>query len=35
LSHSKVLEKLQKRSATIDKISGVILLGLALRVFTL
>ncbi len=35
LSHSTVLEKLQKRSATIDKISGVILLGLALRVFTL
>ncbi len=35
LSHSTVLEKLQKRSATIDKISGVILLGLALHVFTL
>ena len=35
LSHSTVLEKLQKRSAIIDKISGVILLGLALRVFTL
>ncbi|MDC9720851.1 MAG: LysE family translocator [Gammaproteobacteria bacterium] len=35
LSHSKVLEKLQKKSATIDKISGVILLGLALRVLTL
>ncbi|MCO4838096.1 MAG: LysE family translocator [Oceanospirillaceae bacterium] len=35
LSHSKVLEKLQKRSALIDKISGVVLLGLALRVLTL
>jgi threonine/homoserine/homoserine lactone efflux protein len=35
LSHSKVLEKLQKKSAVIDKISGVILLGLALRVLTL
>jgi len=34
-SHSKVLEKLQSRSAAIDKISGVILLGLALRVLTL
>jgi threonine/homoserine/homoserine lactone efflux protein len=35
LSHSKVLEKLQRRSALIDKISGVVLLGLALRVVTL
>ena len=35
LSHSKVLEKLQRRSAFIDKISGVVLLGLALRVLTL
>lgn len=35
LSHSKVLDKLQSKSATIDKISGVILLGLALRVLTL
>lgn len=35
LSHSKVLDKLQKKSAVIDKISGVILLGLALRVLTL
>lgn len=35
LSHSKVLDKLQSKSATIDKISGVILLGLALRVVTL
>jgi len=35
LSHSKVLEKLQKKSALIDKISGVILVALALRVVTL
>ncbi|MFQ3211893.1 LysE family translocator [Candidatus Njordibacter sp. Uisw_039] len=35
LSQSKVLEKLQSQSATIDKISGVILLGLGLRVLTL
>jgi threonine/homoserine/homoserine lactone efflux protein len=35
LSHSSVLDKLQKRSAVIDKISGVVLLGLALRVLTL
>ena len=35
LSHSQVLEKLQSKSATIDKISGVILLGLAMRVLTL
>jgi len=35
LSHSKVLDKLQSKSAAIDKISGVILLGLALRVVTL
>ena len=35
LSHSKVLEKLQRRSALIDKISGAVLLGLALRVVTL
>ena len=35
LSHSTVLEKLQSKSAIIDKISGVILLGLALRVVTL
>jgi threonine/homoserine/homoserine lactone efflux protein len=35
LSQSKVLEKLQSKSATIDKISGVILLGLGLRVLTL
>ena len=35
LSHSKVLDKLQKRSATIDKISGAILIALALRVLTL
>ena len=35
LSHSKVLEKLQQKSAAIDKVSGVILLGLALRVLTL
>ena len=35
LSHSKVLDKLQSKSATIDKVSGVILLGLALRVLTL
>jgi len=35
LSHSKVLEKLQRRSALIDKISGLVLLGLALRVVTL
>lgn len=35
LSHSKVLEKLQRRSAFIDKISGVVLLGLALRIVTL
>jgi len=35
LSHSKVLDKLQKRSATIDKVSGAILIALALRVLTL
>jgi threonine/homoserine/homoserine lactone efflux protein len=35
LSHSKVLDKLQKRSATIDNISGAILIALALRVLTL
>jgi threonine/homoserine/homoserine lactone efflux protein len=35
LSHSKVLDKLQKRSDTIDKISGAILIALALRVLTL
>jgi len=35
LSHSQVLKKLQSKSATIDKISGVILLGLAMRVLTL
>ena len=35
LSHSQVLEKLQSKSATIDKISGVILLGLVMRVLTL
>lgn len=35
LSHSNILKKLQKRSAMIDKISGVVLLGLALRVLTL
>ena len=35
LSHSKVLDKLQKRSATIDKLSGAILIALALRVLTL
>lgn len=35
LSHSQVLKKLQSKSATIDKISGVILLGLAIRVLTL
>jgi len=35
LSHSTVLEKLQKNSATIDKISGAILIGLAVRVLTL
>jgi threonine/homoserine/homoserine lactone efflux protein len=35
LSHSSVLEKLQKRSAMIDKVSGVVLIGLALRVVTL
>ena len=35
LSHSKVLDTLQKRSATIDKISGAILIALALRVLTL
>ncbi|HIG36501.1 MAG TPA: LysE family translocator [Oceanospirillaceae bacterium] len=35
LSHSKVLDKLRSKSATIDKISGVILVGLALRVVTL
>lgn len=35
LSYSQVLEKLQSKSATIDKISGVILLGLAIRVLTL
>ena len=35
LSHSQVLDKLQSKSATIDKISGVILLGLAMRVLTL
>ena len=35
LSHSKVLDKLQKRSATIDKISGAILIALALRLLTL
>jgi threonine/homoserine/homoserine lactone efflux protein len=35
LSQSKVLDKLRSKSATIDKISGVILVGLALRVVTL
>ena len=35
LSHSKVLDKLQSKSGTIDKISGIILVGLALRVLTL
>jgi threonine/homoserine/homoserine lactone efflux protein len=35
LSHSQEIEKLQSKSATIDKISGVILLGLAMRVLTL
>ncbi len=35
LTRSGMIEKLQSRSATLDKISGVIFLGLALRVVTL
>ncbi|OMH39512.1 LysE family translocator [Motiliproteus sp. MSK22-1] len=35
LSHSNVIDKLQRQSATIDKISGIVLVGLALRVVTL
>ena len=35
LSHSNVLNKLQRQSAIIDKISGFVLVGLALRVVTL
>ncbi len=35
LSNSRVIEQLQKQSVLIDRISGVVLLGLALRVITL
>ena len=35
LSHSRLIDKLQQQSATIDKISGFVLVGLALRVVTL
>ncbi len=35
LTRSGMIEKLQSRSAALDKISGVIFLGLALRVVTL
>jgi threonine/homoserine/homoserine lactone efflux protein len=35
LSHSRLIDKLQQKSAMIDKISGIVLVGLALRVVTL
>lgn len=35
LSHSRIIDKLQQQSAMIDKISGIVLVGLALRVVTL
>lgn len=35
LSHSRIIDKLQRQSAMIDKISGIVLVGLALRVVTL
>lgn len=35
LSHSSLIDKLQQKSAIIDKISGVVFLALAIRVVTL
>ncbi|WP_028468136.1 LysE family translocator [Neptunomonas japonica] len=35
LSHSRLIDKLQQKSAMIDKISDIVLVGLALRVVTL